>query len=423
MENERYTDKTYVGAGGMAQVYKAYDKDLERNVAIKELSEQLRDNEDIRRMFLAEARKMAQVAHQNVVQVYDIIDGEVPTIMMEYMGGGSLATRMGASALPPSTVLPILEQVIRGLQAIHDAGLIHRDVKPENILEQGGKYKITDFGVAMSGEEETLPFVTNKYAAPEVLTDPSKIQPSSDIYSLGIMAIELLLGTRRFEEVVKEALESDSEELQLSAIKGSAHAFWQQWVGGTAVLPPLNTIDDSISEDLSKFLCKLTARNPADRPQDCASLIAELGQLKEDEGLRASAHTEYSPKMKRQMDKSKAEAAKIGGEKKKQPMWFKLVVGAGIAILLAFTWLLMLPSQMELEFRPNPVVSSSLSRIPSSVRVTVVILPTSRVDGSISSSSLESDESPGASMSGVVVMASMSRIYSRLIFEKTLPLM
>ena len=85
---------------------------------------------------------------------------------MEYMSGGSLATRMGTDPLPTEVVLRITRQVAEGLQAIHDAGLVHRDVKPENILEEAGNYKITDFGVAMTGDEDALPFVTNKYAAP-----------------------------------------------------------------------------------------------------------------------------------------------------------------------------------------------------------------------------------------------------------------
>jgi tRNA A-37 threonylcarbamoyl transferase component Bud32 len=358
MENSRYKDKTYIGTGGMALVYKAYDEVLGRHVAIKELAEQLCDNAEVRKMFLDEARKMAQVGHQNVVRVYDVIDGEVPTILMEYMSGGSLASQMGASGLPATTVIPLIEQVVNGLKAVHDAGVIHRDVKPENILEHEGCYKITDFGLAMSGEEDVLPFVTNKYAAPEVLSNPGNIRANSDIYSVGIMAIELLLGSSNFEAAVKEALESDSQELQLSAISGSSQAFWQQWVGGRATLPPLNTLDDAISPEFAAFLARLTARDQSARPQDCATLLQELESIKQVEGLRATAATEYNPKMKRQLDKMKTGQEEAAPVKKKSPLWFRLILGVGVFILVAFGLLLFLAGReggsQHLEVVTNP---------------------------------------------------------------------
>ena len=233
MNDSRYVEKNYVGSGGMASVYKAFDTTLRRHVAIKEMTEQFLENENVRNLFLSEARKMASVRHQNVVQVYDIIDNtENPTILMEYMSGGSLATRMGTDPLPTEVVLRIIRQVAEGLKAIHDVGLIHRDVKPENILEEAGNYKITDFGVAVTGDEDAVPFVTNKYAAPEVLIDPHQISAASDLYSLGIMAVEMILGPREFELMIREAIEQD-DELQLPAIKDSAQAFWQRWVASS----------------------------------------------------------------------------------------------------------------------------------------------------------------------------------------------
>jgi hypothetical protein len=328
----------------MASVYKAFDEKLRRHVAIKELSEQFRDNEDVCKLFLSEARKMALVRHQNVVQVYDIYEDGVPTIIMEYMGGGSLATRVGTGNLPPDIVLNIIREVGIGLRAIHDAGLVHRDIKPENILEEGGKYKITDFGVAITGEEEALPFVTNKYAAPEVLTDPSRIGPSSDIYSLGIMAAELLLGPRRFEQAVREAIEQDSE-IQVPAIRNSVQAFWQQWVASDAELPPLNKIDESIPEEVAGFLVGIMRRNRSERFNDCRTFIKDLDKVIEQTGERASAPTEYSAKMKKRLDKTKAAKAEPEPAKKRKPLWFKVTAGLGITLLLAIAVLFLLPSQ------------------------------------------------------------------------------
>lgn len=343
IDSSRYTEKAYVGSGGMASVYKAFDQKLRRHVAIKEMSEQFRDNEELRNLFLNEARKMALVRHQNVVQVYDIFEGEIPTIIMEHMSGGSLATRVGTGTLPADIVLNIVRQVGTGLRAIHDAGLVHRDIKPENILEEGGKYKITDFGVAVTGEEEALPFVTNKYAAPEVLLDPGKIGPSSDIYSLGVMAAELLLGPRRFEEAVREAIEQDSE-IQLPAIRNSAQAFWQQWVASDAELPSLSKLDPSIPEEVSAFIAKVTRRDRKDRIPDSREFVTELDGVIAATGQRASAQTEYNPKIAKKTEKSKAAKAEpAAAKKKKQPLWFKLALVVGGLLLLAVGALFLVP--------------------------------------------------------------------------------
>ncbi len=346
MSNARYENKTYIGSGGMASVYKAFDTMLEREVAIKEMAEQLRANQEIRELFLREAKKMASIKHQNVVQVYDVSDeGNVPTIIMEYMGGGNLAARMGVGSLPAEDVLDIVKQVALGLQAIHAKGLVHRDVKPENILADDGVYKITDFGVAMSGEEDALPFVTNKYAAPEVLVEPEKIGPSSDIYSLGVMAIELLLGPRKFEEVVRETIERD-QQLQLPAIKDSAQVFWQHWVASAAELPELYTLESSLSVEVSKFLARVTRREQADRIQDCYTLLSELVEVIELGGQRAMAPTAHDPKMKRRLEKLQAEREKRTEtkEKKKHSLGLKIAMGVGGLLLIAVLALLMIPT-------------------------------------------------------------------------------
>ena len=342
MDMSRYSEKSYVGSGGMASVYKAFDQKLHRHVAIKELNEQFRDNDEVRNLFISEARKMALVKHQNVVQVYDIFEGDKPTIIMEHMGGGSLATRVGTGSLPVDIVLQIVRQIATGLRAIHEAGLVHRDIKPENILEESGKYKITDFGVAISGEEEALPFVTNKYAAPEVLIDPAKIGQSSDVYSLGIIAIELLLGPREFELAVREAIEQD-KELALPAIQNSAQAFWQQWVASPTELPPLNKIDESIPQEVADFLAHVTRRDRADRVSDCRAFIKELDAVIATTGQRATAETEYSDKMKRRLDKAQAGDDSAEGKQKK-PLWFKAVLGVGVLFLVAVIYLFLAPS-------------------------------------------------------------------------------
>src|SRR5690606_13770097 len=306
----------------------------------------LRGFEDVRHLFLNEARKMASIRHPNVVQVYDVSEeGDVPTIILEYVSGGSIASRADSGALASEEVLRIVRQVALGLQAIHRTGLVHRDVKPENILEDNGVFKITDFGVAMSGDEDALPFVTSKYAAPEVLIEPDKIGPSSEIYSIGIMAIELLLGNSKYEAAVRETIEKDSK-LKLPAIKDSVQAFWQQWVASTSELPPLDKLDNSVSPEVSAFLASMTRRDRTKRIADCEAVLGELDALIKLSGQRARAPTEYSPGMKRKLDQQKAERAGAadGSTRKKKPLWFKLSVGTGAILLAAVGALFLIPT-------------------------------------------------------------------------------
>lgn len=352
MSSERYTQKTYIGSGGMASVYRAYDTSLERFVAIKEIAEQFQDNEDVRQMFLREARRMAQVRHSNVVHVYDVhVENDIPTIVMELMEGGNLATRIAAGRMSVEELLPMLEQVVVGLKAIHDVGIVHRDVKPENILEHDGAYKIADFGLAMAGEEEILPFVTNRYAAPEVLLDPGSISSSSDLYSIGVMAAELLLGPDRFEAVVREAIEGDAE-LQIPGLKGSAQAFWQQWVASDATLPPLSDLDHAISPELSKLVTDLCHRDVSARLGDCGEVLTRLHHVREVEKRRLSAVTEYDPKLKKQHEKQaqKQQEAEVGEgresppRKPGKPLWLKLTAGVGALSVIAIVALFLAPT-------------------------------------------------------------------------------
>lgn len=358
MITDRYSGKSYIGSGGMASVYKAFDEVLHRTVAIKELNKQLRGNVDVCAMFLSEARKMASVRHQNVVQVYDVSDeGNVPTIIMEYLEGGSIASRLGRGSLTVDEVIVIIRQVAQGLSAIHAAGLVHRDVKPENIIEHDGIYKIADFGVAMSGEEEALPFVTNKYAAPEVLLEPENISPVTDIYSLGIMAIEMLLGPQRFEDAVREAIEADAR-LQLPAIHDSAQAFWQQWVASSSELPPLNEVDPAISPEITKILGDMTRRERAARVPDCQTVLKRLEDVAVLSTQRAEAPTEYSAKSKRRFDRKKAEATGAGKTSaRKSPLWFRATAWTAACLLVAVVVLIMLPSggsRFHLEVATTP---------------------------------------------------------------------
>lgn len=337
MDSTRYENKTYIGSGGMATVYRAWDSVIGRDVALKEIAEELRADEEVREMFIREARKMAQVLHRNVIQIYDVLlDDQSATLVEEYMDGGSLAKRVGASSMSTDETLKMLQDVTYGLQAIHEAGLVHRDMKPDNILSKNGEWKVGDFGVAMSGDEEVLPFLGSKYAAPEVLNAPETISERSDIYSMGIMAAELVLGSQRFEEVAREALTNSNPAA--GGTKETSATFWQRWVSSDAELPLLSEINPVISREFSEFVAKLTARDPSSRHEDAADVIDSIRGLRESESMRMGAPTAPDPRVKRK-------AAKDNKEQKKQPLWFKVTAAIGILLLAAVGFLLFAKSK------------------------------------------------------------------------------
>lgn len=373
MSDERYEGKTYIGSGGMATVYRAWDSLVGRDVALKEIAEELRGNEDVRDMFLNEARKMAQVKHRNVVQVYDVLynDG-IPTIVQEYMEAGSLAAKIGASTMSSDEVLKMLSDVTYGLRAIHAAGLIHRDMKPDNVLGDKGDWKVGDFGVAMSGDEEVLPFIGSKYAAPEVLNAPDTISVRSDIYSVGVMAMELLLGSERFEASAREALILVQGEPPGG--RDTSAAFWQRWVSGSASLPPLNEIEPSISKNMAAFLTRLTAKNPEERPTDCDVVLAEIAKLREDESMRMGAPTAITNKIK-----PKKENTDQPQEKAKSPLWFKALIAVGLILLLGIGALFLMPTGDKqytvalISDPPGASVSVNGQALPDSSPVSTVL--------------------------------------------------
>ncbi|MBU1751155.1 MAG: protein kinase [Chloroflexi bacterium] len=209
--NGRYRLIELVGAGGMAQVYQARDTLLERPVAVKLLRPQYAADEPFLARFLQEARSAANLSHPNIVAVYDVgedtLPGEAtsrPYIVMEYVAGRDLKTLIQAEApLSVARALDIGAQIALALAHAHDAGLIHRDVKPQNVLlTRDGRAKVTDFGIARalatsSISEAGVVLGTVHYLSPEQAAgDPAT--PLSDVYALGVILYEMLTGQLPF---------------------------------------------------------------------------------------------------------------------------------------------------------------------------------------------------------------------------------
>ena len=221
---ERYELEHRLGHGGMATVYSARDLKLDRQVAIKLLADNYAGDDEVRRRFSREARVAAKLDHPNVVHVFDV--GEEhgrPFIVMEHVEGGTLADRLEGRkrAIARSEALRLLCQLCEGLGHAHARKLVHRDIKPQNLLlrESDGCLKITDFGIARAVEETTRltspgkVIGTERYMAPEQLAD-GKITPAVDVYACGVVADELLPQERTPElrEIIERCLREDPEQ-------------------------------------------------------------------------------------------------------------------------------------------------------------------------------------------------------------------
>ena len=267
--NNRYRLDELIATGGMGQVWRATDELLGRLVAIKLVQEggpsgppapALAGADDFRERFRHEARNSAGLSHPNIATVYDFgDDANRPYLVMELVEGQSLAQLLAARGpLPAQEVSAILGQAALALQAAHTAGVVHRDVKPANIMvTPGGMVKLTDFGIARAAAGSGLTRTGEMLGTPHYLA-PEQVHglpatAASDVYALGVVGHELLTGQRPFtgESIVATAL---------------AHV--------TQQAPEL---PDSVPLSLRSALQSALAKDPADRPQSAAALAAMLG--------------------------------------------------------------------------------------------------------------------------------------------------
>jgi serine/threonine-protein kinase len=197
----RYALDRRLGRGGMASVYLARDGELERRVAVKLLGASVGRDDALRRRFARESRLAARLSHPNVVTVFDAgEDDGRPYIVMEYVEGETLADVLRRRGpLPPEEAAEIGEQIAAGLAHAHAHGLVHRDVKPQNLLvTRDGRVKVGDFGVARGDDASKLTEAgtvlgTAAYLSPEQAAG-AQVGPRSDVYSLGVVLYELLAG-------------------------------------------------------------------------------------------------------------------------------------------------------------------------------------------------------------------------------------
>src|SRR5215210_2606064 len=259
----RYEVEELVGVGGMSSVYRAHDRLLGRMVALKVLHQQYTEDADYVERFRREARSVASLSHPNIVTVIDRGEHEGrPFIVFEYVDGENLKKQI--ERLGPAPVDEALElglQIARGLSFAHQNGLVHRDVKPQNVLLNGdGQAKVTDFGIARSldvqhGMTQTGTVLgTSDYIAPEQ-AQGERVDEHSDVYSLGVVLYELLTGEVPFpgENFVAVAMRHINEPP-----------------------PPIRDRRPDVSPRLEAAVHRAMAKDPNDRFQTMAELADEL---------------------------------------------------------------------------------------------------------------------------------------------------
>jgi hypothetical protein len=263
--DERYALDERVGVGGFSEVWRAHDRVLDRPVAVKLLRSGYAGHEETLYRFRAEARHAGALSHQNIARVYDYGDPSPehpPYLVMELIDGDSLARvlRTGG-AMDAARAMDIVAQAAVGLQAAHQAGLVHRDVKPANLLlDAAGVVKITDFGISYAAGSASVTRTgmivgTPSYLAPERASG-AQATPASDLYALGVVAYECLTGAPPFAGSAIEVV--------------LAHA--------GRPLPPLPA---SVPAAVAGFVECLTAKDPADRPATAAEVAATASHLRD----------------------------------------------------------------------------------------------------------------------------------------------
>lgn len=335
-----------LGEGGMAVVYKGYQQSLNRYVAIKVLRQELAQDEEFVARFRREALAVADLDHPNILHVYDagFVQG-MYYIVMAYVDGGSLRDLVSQGPLEPEYALSIASQVADALHHAHQRGIVHRDVKPNNILlSRDGRPLLSDFGIAKALHESTgltrtgMSIGTPEYMAPEQIQG-QKVDARTDIYALGIVLYEMLAGWAPFSSTTPVA------------------ALYKQV---NEPPPPLRQANISIPAWMEAVVAKALAKSPLDRYQQASEFAEALRQRQAPARTPAPTRIATPAKMPRVESEGK-------GRRKAVP-----VLIAGIVLLLlalVAVVVILLSGGPEVTTGPTPFVTVVVTRDPNALLI------------------------------------------------------
>jgi eukaryotic-like serine/threonine-protein kinase len=313
----RYRDPEHIGSGGMGEIFRATDQDLGRVVAVKVLAERYAQDDGLRRRFKREALAAARLSgNPNIVTIFDVDEHNGrPLIVMEYLSGGTLEER-AAGPSPPSQVLDWLGDAASALDAAHEAGVVHRDVKPGNLIRDGrGNVQVADFGIATASGMESFTQAgtilgTAGYLSPEQARG-ERAGAASDRYALAVVAWELLTGRRPFQA------ESPTAE-------AAAHV--------TAPIPSVHAENPAVPAAFDPVFQRALAKDPDARYPTAAEFVGELRRA-----LHDDAGDTWIVRPRPATAATRVAVARPGGSRWWIPALVALLVAAGIlaAVLYA----------------------------------------------------------------------------------------
>ena len=261
----RYEVQEIIGVGGMSVVYKAYDNVDDRIVAIKILKDEFLNNEEFKRRFKNESKAIALLSHENIVRVYDVNFGEkLQYIVMEYIDGITLKEYINKqNSITWNDAVYFMTQILRAVQHAHDKGIVHRDIKPQNIiLLPNGTLKVTDFGIARFSRSATKTLTEQAigsvhYIAPEQAKG-EQTDERADIYSMGVVLYEMLAGKVPFDS--ENAVSVALMQVQANAEK-------------------LTQINPNIPKGLEQICVHAMQKNPDDRYQSATEMLLDIEEI------------------------------------------------------------------------------------------------------------------------------------------------
>jgi len=341
--SQRYTALKKVGSGDFATTFSARDTRLNRDVAIKQLHPQYLDDESRLARYWREAQMLASLEHPNNMTIYDV-DRAKGRLVLELMQG-SLRQVYSGRPMPVEDVRQTLIQGLKGLQCLHDNGIVHGDINPNNLfLSRQDVVKLGDFGLArrVEDDEGSLLKGTTRYIAPEIVSEEfGKVGPASDLYSLGFSALDLLVGSE-FESLFPD----------LIAFGRDRKMAWMMWhCSADRKLPPVQSMLEGVPDDLANVIARLTAKDQSKRYKTANDALQDLSANPVPVG--------------RSLKEEAAAAAKLAWQKRKKRRILAVVACVASVLLSgAIYWSTLPPPPAPERVAPPPIVGVVQNVLP-----------------------------------------------------------